>query len=385
MDNKKIGAFIAYHRKKQGLTQEQLGERLHVSNKTISRWENGNYMPDISLLKPLSDELKVSVNELLSGETIEEEKTADYYEHNLINTLDYSNRKIKNEHAIASFFLAIIGIVCCLSAFTDNTASNHWHAILSIIGLSLIIIAIFRELPIISLFKKRMIAISCFLALFIICIYLDFLSVIQLKRVPIYYRSITTKEHITDYQALFYHVFQINADTPYEYFIIDTTNQYTLDTLPVFPFNKEKSGIEQLLKLKSPYIGDNSNTGNLIASLPLAEHGYTFEIDDVQNGLIISYLSTDWYGNDDQWIEKALIYNSVSAFSLIDNLQYIQFHFSGSSYYISRKVIEQQYPYFDQINNGQELSIPIFEQTVEQAINDTSFVNDIFSLFEKNK
>ena len=44
MDSKKIGAFIAVNRKKKGLTQEQLGERLGVTNKTISRWENGNYI-----------------------------------------------------------------------------------------------------------------------------------------------------------------------------------------------------------------------------------------------------------------------------------------------------------------------------------------------------
>ena len=74
MDSKKIGAFIAANRKKKGLTQEQLGEKLGVSNKTISRWENGNYMPDLSLLEPLSKELEISLNELLAGEEIEKEK-----------------------------------------------------------------------------------------------------------------------------------------------------------------------------------------------------------------------------------------------------------------------------------------------------------------------
>ena len=49
MDTKKIGKFISENRKRKGLTQEQLGNILGVSNKTISRWENGNYMPDLSL------------------------------------------------------------------------------------------------------------------------------------------------------------------------------------------------------------------------------------------------------------------------------------------------------------------------------------------------
>ena len=66
MDTKKIGAFIAMNRKKKGYTQEQLAEKLGVTNKTISRWENGHYMPDLSLLEPLSKELDITLNELLA-------------------------------------------------------------------------------------------------------------------------------------------------------------------------------------------------------------------------------------------------------------------------------------------------------------------------------
>ena len=55
MDQVKVGKFIAALRKEQGLTQEALGQRLGVTNKTVSRWENGNYMPDIELLIPLGE------------------------------------------------------------------------------------------------------------------------------------------------------------------------------------------------------------------------------------------------------------------------------------------------------------------------------------------
>ena len=71
MDQIKVGNFIAVMRKEQGFTQEELGERLGVTNKTISRWETGKYMPDIDKLQELSTCLGVSVNELLSGEKIE--------------------------------------------------------------------------------------------------------------------------------------------------------------------------------------------------------------------------------------------------------------------------------------------------------------------------
>lgn len=68
MDIEKTGKFIAECRKKKGMTQEQLAEHLNVTNKTVSRWENGNYMPDISLLIPICSILGISLSELLYGD-----------------------------------------------------------------------------------------------------------------------------------------------------------------------------------------------------------------------------------------------------------------------------------------------------------------------------
>ena len=72
MDQRRIGKFIYDCRKDKGLTQEDLAEKLGVTSKSISRWENGNTMPDYSLLKDLCSELDINVNELLSGERIKE-------------------------------------------------------------------------------------------------------------------------------------------------------------------------------------------------------------------------------------------------------------------------------------------------------------------------
>ena len=73
MDQVKTGKFIASLRRGEGLTQQALGERLGVSNKTVSRWENGNYMPDIDMLQSLSQQLHVSIHELLAGERLPDE------------------------------------------------------------------------------------------------------------------------------------------------------------------------------------------------------------------------------------------------------------------------------------------------------------------------
>lgn len=74
MNNYKIGSFIAKKRNQLGITQRQLAEKLYVTDKTISRWENGNYMPDLTILINLSEILNTSVYELLRGEDYKETK-----------------------------------------------------------------------------------------------------------------------------------------------------------------------------------------------------------------------------------------------------------------------------------------------------------------------
>lgn len=72
MDQVKIGAFIARLRQEKGWTQEELGEQLGVTNKTVSRWENGNYMPSIEILILLGEKFEVSLNELLEGRRLDD-------------------------------------------------------------------------------------------------------------------------------------------------------------------------------------------------------------------------------------------------------------------------------------------------------------------------
>ena len=84
MDQIKIGKFIAECRKKNNLTQMQLAEKLNITDRAISKWENGKSMPDSSLMLNLCNELKISVNELLSGEVIEMNNYNEKIEQNLI-------------------------------------------------------------------------------------------------------------------------------------------------------------------------------------------------------------------------------------------------------------------------------------------------------------
>ena len=99
MDQIKIGKFIAALRKEKGLTQEQLGEKLGVTNKTVSRWENGNYMPDVEMLSLLSKEFGVSINELVAGERLVAEDFKKAADENLVTALDHSTFTLKEKQA----------------------------------------------------------------------------------------------------------------------------------------------------------------------------------------------------------------------------------------------------------------------------------------------
>ena len=83
MDMTRMGAFLQELRREQGLTQEQLGEKLHISGKTISRWETGTYMPPVEMLLALSELYGVSMNELVAGERLTPDEIPVRAEENL--------------------------------------------------------------------------------------------------------------------------------------------------------------------------------------------------------------------------------------------------------------------------------------------------------------
>ena len=87
MDTKKIGLLLKQLRNENGMTQEQLGEKLGVSNKTISRWETGNYMPPVDCLNMLSDIYHISINEILGGERASGDEFTKMAEQNITATL----------------------------------------------------------------------------------------------------------------------------------------------------------------------------------------------------------------------------------------------------------------------------------------------------------
>lgn len=134
MDLIKIGNFIAELRKKQKLTQEQLGEKLGVTNKTVSRWETGTYLPPAEALLAMSELFGVSINELLSGKSLSEAEYRQAAEENLKQTvktssftlkdrIDFYKNKWLKEHRVS---MSLIGIGIAGVLLVGIVLKNAW-------------------------------------------------------------------------------------------------------------------------------------------------------------------------------------------------------------------------------------------------------------------
>lgn len=111
MDQIKIGNFIKECRKKSNMTQNDLAEKIGVTDKAISKWENGRGLPDTSVMLDLCKELNISVNELLSGELIESENYTEKAENNLLDL----NRKNEKKRNTIIFFIVVMIILLIIS------------------------------------------------------------------------------------------------------------------------------------------------------------------------------------------------------------------------------------------------------------------------------
>ena len=110
MNQRKIGVFISELRKEKNLTQQELADKLGVSDRTVGNWENGRNMPDLSLFKPLCKELGITINELLSGEKINAELYQEKFEENIIN-LTANNKKMINKRVKIFSCLSILILI----------------------------------------------------------------------------------------------------------------------------------------------------------------------------------------------------------------------------------------------------------------------------------
>ena len=381
MNQEKIGKFIAECRKEKKLTQEKLAEILGVTEKSISNWENGRNMPDLTLFKPLCEALGITINELLSGEVIDNKDYQNKFEENIINTINYNNNKNSKVKEIMGIILLILGIlfvICGFAIFKSESSFSTIFIVLSAIFIYAGLIQITNRLK----YLKRIIISSLgFITYLFVIFFVDYLAVLHSHVPPRLNYEKEYYDNMIIYKNPFYNVFRINKDTSMEYYLIDLKKEYDKDNVPISLFNRNKSGIDNIIKYKYKYFNNQNNTNSLIKDLPMGEYFKEAEYDNENSRLTINYELTD-FGFDYNF-KATFLYNIVSLFSLLDNLEYITINVSDFrglediTITIDRDTIYNNYYGFKYIiRNG--IDKYYFNEFLEKKLNDYYFVVDTF-------
>lgn len=116
MNQEKIGKFIAKIRKEKKMTQQELADKLNVTDRAVGNWENGRRMPDVVFYKPLCEILGISLNEFFAGEYLSDDKMIQKSEENIMNIVNEENAKKRSLKTII-IVLSLVGIVLLAGLF----------------------------------------------------------------------------------------------------------------------------------------------------------------------------------------------------------------------------------------------------------------------------
>lgn len=231
MNQEKIGKFIAECRKKNKMTQSELGEKLGVTEKSISNWENGRNMPDLSSFKPLCDELHITINDLMSGEKINQENYQRSFEENIVNTINYSTKRLNKYNQVISLILIIFGLFISISAIMIFPSESSWGSIYSVFGIMVFMIGIERILHEIKWYKRLGLLLIIFCGAMGILLFTDYMNVKLNKEAPMFRLTTTMAGNVIYYDTLFYDVYRCNFDEDDEYWVVEKNHNTTIEEL----------------------------------------------------------------------------------------------------------------------------------------------------------
>ena len=234
MNQEKIGKFIAECRKTKNMTQQELAEKLNVSDRTVGNWENGRNMPDLSLFKPLCNELNISLNDLMSGEKVKEREYQEKLEENTINIIDYTNKKIENRNHFIGLIFITFGVLISITAIAIFPSESSWGSIYSVLGTIIFLIGVSRFTKRLS-YPKRLISNFGYFFIFIsVLMTIDYIGVVNIHQAPRFSLVKVTGENIIYYDTLFYDVVRCNVNKDNETFKVIKNQKYDRDNIDNF-------------------------------------------------------------------------------------------------------------------------------------------------------
>lgn len=225
MNQIKVGAFLKELRNEKELTQQQLAEKLNVSNRTVSRWETGSNMPDISMLVEIADFYDVSIPEIICGERKSENMNTEI-RNTAVAMAEYSwNEKKNGKKKIAAVLLSAFGIFIIISALSIFPSDSSWGSIYSVFGSLILFVGIYIWLRQ-QLVKRGMrIAIisGCIALLFAAFSLTDYIAAKHFDQVPRFRYHTCYDSRFPDqvvYKTLFFTAVQKNPGTKEDHIYI---------------------------------------------------------------------------------------------------------------------------------------------------------------------
>lgn len=305
MNQQKIGEFIAEIRKSKNMTQSDLAQKMSVSINAVSKWERGLSMPDVSLLKPLSEELGITINELLSGEKILDQDLIVKSDQTILNTIHYKDQEKRK---------VIIQLVVCTIAF-----------IIFLLGLSIWNFFIRGAVDNYVSYNIK----ESNESIYISGNLLNDEKVFNKAHVEIENGVM----HIIPYSS-YESIFNKNNSFNINYSLKNINQIYFADEL-VWQDGKIISSIaNDLFKNKNPYVGNMSANGRIANILSISTI-----LGNYKNSLITSKQPYEWNFifeenytlEDSTFLDKKMNQYSILLLSLIDNLSVVTWTFSDGS------------------------------------------------------
>ena len=234
MNQEKIGKFIAKCRKNKNMTQQQLAEKLGVSDRTIGNWENGRNMPDLSLFKPLCGELNISLNDLMCGEKVKEKDYQEKLEENIINAIDYTNKKIENRNNFIGLILITFGVLISITAVSIFPSESSWGSIYSVFGAIISLVGVSRFTRKLTYEKRLICNFGYFLVFILMLMMIDYIGVINIQQAPRFSLVKVSGENVIYYDTPLYDVVRCNVDKENETFKVIKNQKYDKDNIDKF-------------------------------------------------------------------------------------------------------------------------------------------------------
>ena len=234
MNQEKIGKFILKVRKDKQLTQKQLADKLGITDRAISKWENGKSMPDLSLLKPLCNILGITINELLSGDYISKKDKKDDLEENIVNAINYDKKKQNIIDLLFYLFISLFGtimIFLSILIFGTHIEMTLEYAILGTYILMIIFSFLGKKILTSNKSEKKVVIliVGFFMIYFGYLWTIDYINVVKNNGEPdIFVVSTGVSTDTYSYDTFFYdlHICNINQDNEHRKLVFNINHNF---------------------------------------------------------------------------------------------------------------------------------------------------------------